>query len=515
MDGATKLLADQGKMTFGKWGARIAALIALLFATMPASAAWRKAETANFILYSEASEEKVREQAALLEDYHWFLRLLTAVDDPPAPNKLRVYLMRSRGQLRQVRDVPEGVKGFYTATPSGIAAFVDDGGGTWGGGDDEVLFHEIAHHFMLQYRPVAYPAWFVEGFAEYVMTTNIKGANIDFGLPSAARLAWLKNARWLPFERVLFEGSGGSREERSLFYAQSWLLAHYLMRDEGRREKFKAYVTALNQGVPPLEAFTAQFGDVKSFGRAVEAYARRDMTYSRFTRKSVAAAPAIRLVPLPASAEELLPSEAALYVGQKDQYAQRVLAKVRAEAAKHPGDAYARRVLATAEVLHGDPARGEALLDELLKASPEDADLLYLKGMRYVLAGRADEAQRRALFKQARPWFVKVHKADPNHWRALARYGESLTTESSFATQNTLDILLKAQQLAPQVAELTMNAANLLLVRGHPEEAEALILPLASHPHNSQLAADAQALLARARAAKKPATSSSATPAGE
>src|SRR3712207_3311188 len=146
----------------------VAAAAASLLATAPAWAEWRKAESANFIVYSQSSEAKVREQAALLEDYHQFLRLLTGVTEPPAPNKLKVYLVRGVAQLRQVRNVATGVAGFYTANPAGIAAFADDRAGGWGDRED-VLFHEIAHHFMLQYRPNAYPAWFIEGFAEYVM----------------------------------------------------------------------------------------------------------------------------------------------------------------------------------------------------------------------------------------------------------------------------------------------------------------------------------------------------------
>ena len=496
------------------WRALVAGLFALLLAT-PAAATWRKAESANFIVYSQAAEAKVREQAALLEDYHSFLRLLTGVTDPPAPNKLRVYLMRSRAHLKLVRDVPAGVMGFYTASPSGIAAFVDDRGGAWGSDSDEILFHEIAHHYMMQYRPMAYPAWFVEGFAEYVMTAKFKEKTIDFGVPSANRAYWLRSARWLPWERVLFERSGGSPEERSLFYAQSWLIAHYMMRDEARRQKFKAYIQAVNRGTPPRDAFTAQFGELKAFGRLIEGYAARQMTYSRLTRASAAATPEIRIETLPPSAEHLLPMEAALYTGQREEYARALLPKVRAEAARHAGDAYAKRVLATAEVLHGDAAKGEAALDELLKSSPNDAELLYLKGMRHLLAGRADGSKKAEQFKLARPWFVRAHKADPNHWQTLARYGESLSTESRFESESTLNVLLKAQELAPQVAELTMNAANLLLIRGHHEDAEALVLPLASHPHNAELAAAAQALLERARNGRKTASPAGARPAGE
>ena len=120
---------------------------AALLSASPAFATWRKAESPNFILYSQSSEQKVRDQAALLEDYHQFLRGLTGVSEPPAPNKLRVYLVRGRDQLRIVRDVPAGIVGFYTATPSGIAAFADDRSGLSGAGDEEILFHEIAHHF--------------------------------------------------------------------------------------------------------------------------------------------------------------------------------------------------------------------------------------------------------------------------------------------------------------------------------------------------------------------------------
>lgn len=478
------------------WFATLAALL-LLFGQAPASAAWRRAESANFIVYSQASEAKVRQQTALLEDYHTFLRLLTGVTDPPAPNKLRIYLMK-RGDMRLARDVPSGVAGFYAASPAGMAVFVDDGAGGWGSGNDEILFHEIAHHFMMQYRPAAYPPWFVEGFAEYVMTAKLKDKTIDFGLPSTNRAQWLSRARWLPVERVLFERAPAHAEERAMFYAQSWLLAHYLMRDEGRRQKFKAYVAALSIGVPAREAFQQQFGEAKEFGRALEKYTGQ-LTYSRLTRASAAAAPVVRLEALTPAAEDLLPAEAALHIGQRDKYATTVLEKVRSEAAKHPNDLYAKRVLAMAEVLHGDAARGEAILDQLLASTPGDAELLYLKGMRHLVVGRADEGKRKESFAIARPWFARAHKADPNHWRALARYAESLSTDPRFNSQNTLNIALLAQELAPQVTELTMNAANLLILRNRPREAEVLLLPLASNPHNPALAAAAQGMIDRAR----------------
>ena len=476
---------------------------AALLAAAPAGATWRRAESSNFILYSQSGEAKVREQAALLEDYHQFLRILTGVSDPPAPNKLRVYLVRGRDQLRVVRDVPTGVVGFYTATPSGIAAFADDRSGGWGEGDEEILFHEIAHHFMWQYRPSAYPAWFVEGFAEYAMTARFKPKTIEFGQPSMNRAGWLRNARWLPFEQVLFEAPPKRPQESALYYAQSWLLAHYLMRDNGRREQFKAYLKAIATGTAPREAFKQQFGEMKAFERAIESYAGRHVTFTRVTRSSAAVPPAVTIETLPASADDLLLSDAAMHVGVHDDYAPPLLARVRNQAAKHPADAYAKRVLARAEVLHGDASKGDALLDELLRSNAADAELLYLKGMRHLQAGRTDEAGEAKHLKQAQIWFARAHKADKYHFPTLARYAESLRTDARFNSDNTMEIMLLARELAPQVEELTMNAANLLLLRGKFEEAEAILRPLASNPHDQRLAAAAQALADLARAKGK------------
>jgi tetratricopeptide (TPR) repeat protein len=490
----------------------LAAAAALLGAG-PAWATWRKAETANFILYSQSSEAKVREQAALLEDYHGFLRTLTGITDPPAPNKLRVYLVRGRGQLRQVRDVGSGVAGFYTASPSGIAAFVDDRSGGWIG-DDQILFHEIAHHFMLQYRPSAYPAWFVEGFAEYVMTARFKDNVIEFGHPNENRIGWLRNARWLPFEKVLFEGVPKGQES-ALFYGQSWLLTHYLMRDDDRIEKFRTYLRAITAGTPPRQAFAEQFGELRGFERAIQTYGARQMTFTRLTRASAAAAPQVKVETLPPAADDLLLMDANLYVGVGDRYVPELLERVRTEAAKHPGDAYAQRVLAKAEALYGDAEKGEKAIDALIAAQPNDAELLYVKGMRYLRAGRADAASRAVRFRQARPWFVRAHKLDKHHFPTLAAYAESLTTDRQFNSENTLEIVLLARELAPQVLELNMNAANLLLLRGHFAEAEAVLRPIASNPHNAGLAAAAQAMIERARAKQGPTSAAPVKPAGE
>jgi Flp pilus assembly protein TadD len=487
------------------WCWILAALLVLVPAS-PAAAEWRRAESANFVLYSQSGEAKLREQAALLEDYQLFLRALTGVGEPNAPNKLNIYMVRSGAQLRSIHDMPAGITGVYVAGSTGILAVVDESAA---GEGQETLLHEVAHHFMKQYRPLPYPAWYVEGFAEYASTVTFRKDVIEYGRPSVGRAYTLVKGKWLPVERILFGDVPTEREAMDAFYAQSWLLAHYLLRNAEMRPKFAAYLAAAAQGDEPRKAFASAFPmPIPDLERELRAYSKRGMTYTRFKRASEAAAPAVAISRLPASADGLLLLRATMEAGPADEAG--LLAKVRTAAAAHQ-DEFARRILAQAEALHGDPAKADALLAPLLAAHPADSELYYLKGMRHLRAGRESDDEE-AQFRLARTAFARAHKADPNHWQTLLRYAEALRANERFVSDNTINILLLAQELAPQAQEATMNAAGLLVARKRWAEAERLLLPLTGDPHNPGLARAARRLLEQARARGGP---GAARPAGE
>jgi len=491
-------------MRAGNRLSRTAAALALLLIASPAAAAWRRAESANFVVFSQGSEASLRKDAALLEDYNGFLRLLTRVDDPPPPNKLKVYIVRGRGALKAIRPgLGDEVAGFYAASEAGIAAFVDDFTGLEDGEENQILFHEIAHHFMLQYRPSAYPPWYVEGFAEYVMTARFEKEAISFGRASTLRASWLANRQWLPLERILFDPPPRKPEENALYYAQSWLLVHYLLRDDARRKQAIDYLGATARGEEPRAAFKRIFAtEPKAMMKELETYAYHQMTYSRLTRKSAAAPPALTVTVLPGAADDLLLLDAAMEIGVRDEDVPAFLARLRS-AAGGKSDDYSRRVLARGEALYGDPAAADRLIEPLLAASPADASLLFLAGMRHLRAARRgapDEAKERRL---AQVWFGKAHKADPDHFQTLVRYADSLQGDRRFESDNTANVLLLAHQLAPQVSEITMRAAFMLVRRGEYDEAATLLTPLASSAHDPRLAAEAQAMLRKAKAKEK------------
>jgi hypothetical protein len=493
-------------------------LIGLALGATPARAEWLRGESPNFIVFSEESEARVRERLVQLEHFDALLRQLTTVTEPPAPNKLHIYIVDGPAGLRMVRPVGEGTAGFYTASPSGIAALVDRsvasrGPGTRNRDGQEVLFHEYVHHFMWQYRANAYPAWYVEGFAEYFMTTHITDRAIDIGNASADRAAAIMAGNWLPIERVLFGTTAGLNQDQAVqFYAQSWLMVHYFFSTTERQTAIRRYLIEARRG-DGAEALqratgltTAQLND------ELRRYIRGGrINYRRMNLDERQAPAAVSITRMARSADDLLLYQAALRAGIDDDQGPNYLRRIRTAAARHAGDPFAQRVLAHAEALFGDGAVADRLLDPLIAASPNDAELLYIKGMRH-LAAAEDGDNWDSESRVARNWFSRAHRADENHYQTLYRYAQTLRGQEAFDSENTSNVLLLSHQLAPQVSEITMNAAMLLIHRRQIAEAEALLQPLAADPHDAGLAAAARQMLQQARgetaATAEPATAS-------
>ncbi|MEO1730797.1 MAG: hypothetical protein AAFR64_08670 [Pseudomonadota bacterium] len=95
--------------------------------TTPAFAAWQKAESERFVIYSDSRPEDLRDLAELLEQFHVAMELETGRRLPaPSPsNRLTVYLVGSIDDLRQVYgNRRSSVGGFYIPRANGSAAFV-------------------------------------------------------------------------------------------------------------------------------------------------------------------------------------------------------------------------------------------------------------------------------------------------------------------------------------------------------------------------------------------------------
>lgn len=482
---------------------RILAALVVLFHSTSGRAEWLRAESPNFVVYAETTSSRLRDRVLLLEDFDRLLRALTGTTEPPASTKLIVYLVDGLREMRLVAPVGQGVGGFYKAGPDAIIAVADNDGWTnWTMGDDDTLLHEYAHHFMWQYHPAPYPRWFAEGFADYVMTANIRPDRIEYGNYNNVRASWLiGQSGWIPYENILFGESRGLDAGR--FYAQSWLLVHYIMADAGRRAAFTNYIQALARGEPARRAFPAAFRmQPTELDRTLRDYSRR-ITFHRLIRTPGETAPPVEVRRIGGAAIDLPLIEAALNWGVTVHEERTILE--RARRAGRGEDAFGQRVQAHAELLFGDPQVADRLLDPLLAASPNDVTLLYLKGLRHLVAGRRDTAQRAEQFRLARSFLGRAYRVNPDHYPTLYRYAEALSVTDQLLTENTQNILLLSSQLAPQVNEIRLAAAHLLLLRGEFDQARALLLPLsAESAHDDGTATRARTLLEFANNRRRP-----------
>lgn len=480
-------------------------LMTLVLTPSAAWAAWHRAESDHFIVYSQKSRDELREMVSRLEDFHSLLKALTGTRVADSPNKLTIYMPDGAVEMNTIfPGIPPGIGGFYRASPTATIAVVNQRVGGSAGSQDErafsTLLHEYAHHFMFQYFPTAYPAWYREGFAEYVSETRFNDQHIEFGRVAQDRGTYLFRMRWIPLERLLYEPDKIEPQEGLILYSQGWLLTHYMFGEPQRRDALNAYLRAYARGEDVRAAFERASGTTANGVEAqLRRYARGDLGFIRFTRASAARPHNIQISALPASLERLLLMDAAVQMGlDEDDSPGGYVRRIRADAARHENDRFAQRVLARAEAMHGDGATAERLLTALLETSPNDGELLYLMGMRHLKAGTP------AAKETAQEWFARAHRASPNHYPTLFAYAESLAESEERYSENRANILLLAHELAPQVPEISIHAAYVLMHRDQFDDAVALLSPIANDRHREHEATAAKALLERARARQKP-----------
>lgn len=460
-----------------------------------ASARWLRAETEHFVVYSDGAEAELRDYAEKLEDFDWTLRLFHDADSKAQAGKFEVYLVSGLGELHEVSpQAGDTVAGFYVARPNGIFAIASRAN-MEGIGKDYVIFHEYVHHFMMQYFNYGYATWLNEGWAEYFAATTIRGDVIEVGKYSDNRAYWLANGDWLPLKKLLAYQSSITKSNETGFYPESWLLTHYMLADPTRKRQLAAYVQAVGTGADPVKAMEAASGiKVDALDRQIQTYMKSRISYHRLTRK-VHAASEVTITTLSPGADDMLLRGQGLKLGVEEADQAKTLAGIRKRAAQHPGDRLATLVQARAEVSFGDRAAGEALLRALLERDPNDAEALRLMATSRLLAGDADPANQAKDYAEARPYVGRAFKLDDADYQALYLYARARSLDADYPSDNTLNALIAAHLLAPQVAAISIHTARALIRRERYTEAAEMLTVVANAPHGGDDAKTAKDLL--------------------
>jgi tetratricopeptide (TPR) repeat protein len=227
---------------------------------------WFEARTAHFNIYSSGPRQEVAKIAARLEQFRDAYGLLAgaqAVVSPPItviafPNTdaMQPYLPRYNGK-------PANIAGFFRRNPDeDIIVLALRGTNNL---SLETIYHEYAH-LLFRHNQNVWPIWLNEGMAEIYSTFECTGRGVRIGQRIPHHLRTLKRGELMPLAellRVQHDSPQYNESDRQgMFYAESWLLTHFLMNGDNLafKNKFSNYTAQLRLGQPPDQALARALG---------------------------------------------------------------------------------------------------------------------------------------------------------------------------------------------------------------------------------------------------------------
>src|ERR1700675_2248033 len=268
-----------------KLAAGVAALLAILaapnlaFAKAKDEPKWIEVHTAHFSVMSDAGEKRGREVALRMEQMRAIFGQLLLKDKLKIPVPITVVALKSDKQYGMVAPAKQSLAGgFYVPGADRIYLvlnlFESD---PW-----RAVAHPLAHYFLNYNYPPA-QGWFDEGLAEYFGSIQIdkqvgmggdpelapewhedifdevrRDPNVPQSLTQLVRSpVWLSMVDLFTMKH---DGSG-TREgtHNTLYYAQSWIVVHYLLNKNKLPEAGTYFDLVLNQKVPVEKAMVQAF----------------------------------------------------------------------------------------------------------------------------------------------------------------------------------------------------------------------------------------------------------------
>ncbi|MFN3452442.1 MAG: hypothetical protein ACK4ZE_09830 [Sphingorhabdus sp.] len=501
--------------------------------TGQAQSKWKEAESDHFKIYSDGDEKSLARLSGRLEGIHYLLKIATNMREPDDANivKVKVYSVASVADVQRLLGDPSAdAAGYYDPQLAGpISVIPRDAGnsGTFSG--ELVLFHEYAHHFMLQYQAAAYPAWYVEGFAELISTASFEreGA-ITYGKPARHREGELRYTRRYPAAKMI-DGRylDESRDAENWDYGDAWAVTHYLTFSEKRKGQLKAYLNAINAGQSYAEAAKI-FGDVNDLTREVGIYvdsgsypyktpplppevikapvirpitlAEADFIDDRITMERLARISTKEeyeaMVKVRAETEYPVKKDFDTYYREKTTNRDKWMQKLRTKTATYASNSLAWTIQAHAECMAKDFAACQTSSDKALALQPDNWEAMLRKGQALLgLANTAADADKKTVFKDARTWLLKANAANPPAHEPLYFYHQSFGAEGKRAPEVAVAGLAQVVDTIPQIDAPRLTLGSELMARDRFAEARRTLRPLAYSPHESVEQKKALALL--------------------
>jgi tetratricopeptide (TPR) repeat protein len=272
--------------------------LCMLFAaqTTAAKDTWTSVRSKNFFLVGNASEKEIRQVATRLEQFRdVFTKLFAKVNfNTPVPTTVVVF--KSDGAYKPFKPVADGktveVSGYFQGGDEVNYITLTPERGSGAENPYGTIYHEYTHLLVNNsLGPGAAPPWFNEGLAEYYSTFAVEDdRKVHLGRLIDYHILLLRDQKMLPlaqlFDVTHYSLERNKHDVRSLFYAESWALMHYLiLGNEGKRlPQLGEFLGLTKKGMTTEEAFKRAFQtDTATMEKELQKYVRANTFMSRVT----------------------------------------------------------------------------------------------------------------------------------------------------------------------------------------------------------------------------------------
>ena len=264
------------------------AALALMLCALPAPGGsepnpWLQLNSAHFTVITDAGEKRGREVALRFEQMRAVFGTLLGKERLNQPVPLTILAFRDD-------------KSYYQLAPLRGGQPIDVPGFFLPGEDQEFIalnlsvdesWHAVAHdfaHMLLNYNYPPAQAWFDEGLAEYFSSIRLDNRQVELGsdpeLQTTVKEDLIGNQRDTHPQKSLTELLGAEvwialpdlftmkhdtstfneGTHHTLYYAESWMVMHYLLHEKKLAEIGNYFNLVLNQHVAVQDAITQAFG---------------------------------------------------------------------------------------------------------------------------------------------------------------------------------------------------------------------------------------------------------------
>jgi tetratricopeptide (TPR) repeat protein len=461
------------------------AAFAIIFAgCAPAHAEWREAKSENFTVIGDMPESELRQWSVRLEQYHGMLEYLL---DAKRTVPVTVYVLDGLGAVQRAGG-SRNIAGFYSATAQSANAVVPERFNFDRGIEDFnpriILLHEYAHHMLLTNVDMFMPGWAQEGLAEMFATAKFEDdGSVVIGDKNDSRGGALFGmSRW-SVRRMLDSDFNPPKnpEENIEKYARGWALAHYLWMSGERPNQYGEFIAELNRTVDPVASGEKVFGDLGRLDRELDRYIRaHKFKLARFGPDLIGTPGEVAVRTLSAGEAAMIDYRLTSTIGVTEETAGPLAARARPVAARYPDDVAVQTWLAEMEYDAKSYDASWEAAERALARDPGNMFAMAYKGR--VLMRRAIAAGDRAIAREARDWFLKANRADPNHALPLQLFYDSFGAMGDTPTDGAVNGLYAAMIMVPQDTSLRVRSAVEKLREGNVAQARSILAPAAFRP---------------------------------